>query len=99
MRWWLMPLRSCAAICPSCKLKHSSLMSLPDFININAKQTPVINRLHDAMTQALAYAAAVRDNAQDDGTPIPLDLVASFQDTYEQIILVLTEAANVSSAQ
>jgi len=51
------------------------------------------------MTQALAYAAAVRDNAQDDGTPIPLDLVASFQDTYEQIILVLTEAANVSSAQ
>jgi len=51
------------------------------------------------MTQALAYAAAVRDNAQDDGIAIPLDLVASFQDTYEQIILVLTEAANVSSAQ
>jgi hypothetical protein len=26
---------------------------------------------------------AIRDNAQDDGTPIPLDLVASFQDTYD----------------
>jgi hypothetical protein len=70
-------------------------MSSPDFININAKQTPVINRLHEAMTQALAYAHAIRDNAQDDGTPIPLDLVASFQDTYEQIISALAEAASV----
>jgi hypothetical protein len=47
------------------------------------------------MTQALAYAHAIRDNAQDDGTPIPLDLVASFQDTYEQIISALAEAASV----
>jgi hypothetical protein len=47
------------------------------------------------MTQALAYAHAIRDNAQDDGAPIPLDLVASFQDTYEQIISALAEAASV----
>jgi hypothetical protein len=47
------------------------------------------------MTQALAYAWAIRDNAQDDATPIPLDLVASFQDSYEQIIAALAEAASV----
>ena len=70
-------------------------MSSPDLINISVKQTPVINRLHEAMTQALAYAHAIRDNAQDDATPIPLDLVASFQDSYEQIIAALAEAASV----
>ena len=47
------------------------------------------------MTQAAAYAAAIRDNAQDDGVPIPLDLVASFQDTYDAIISALAEAAAV----
>jgi hypothetical protein len=70
-------------------------MSSPDLINIPAKQSPVINRLHDCMTQAMAYAHAIRDNAQDDGVPIPMELVASFQHTYEQIISALAEAANV----
>jgi hypothetical protein len=95
MRWWLMPLPSCAAICHECKLKHLLLMSSPDFINIHPKQSPVINRLHDCMTQAAAYAAAIRDNAQDDGQPIPLELVASFQDTYDTIIHALAEAAAI----
>jgi hypothetical protein len=95
MRWWLMPLPLCAVICLECKLKHSPLMSSPDFINIPAKQSPVINRLHDCMTQALSYAAAIRDNAQDDGHPIPLELVASFQDTYDTIIHALAEAAAI----
>lgn len=63
-------------------------------ILIAPKQTPVINRLHETMTQALAYAGAIRDNAQDDGQPIPLELVKSFQDSYDQIIAVLTEAAS-----
>lgn len=70
-------------------------MSSPDLINIPAKQTPVINRLHETMDQAAAYAAAIRDNAQDDGVAIPLDLVASFQDTYDTIISALAEAAAV----
>jgi citrate lyase beta subunit len=70
-------------------------MSSPDFINIHPKQSPVINRLHDCMTQAAAYAAAIRDNAQDDGQPIPLELVASFQDTYDTIIHALAEAAAI----
>jgi hypothetical protein len=47
------------------------------------------------MTQAMAYAHAIRDNAQDDGVPIPMELVVSFQHTYEQIISALAEAANV----
>ena len=47
------------------------------------------------MTQAAAYAAAIRDNAQDDGVPIPLDLDASFQDTYDTIIHALAEAAAI----
>ena len=70
-------------------------MSSPDLINIPAKQTPVINRLHETMDQAAAYAAAIRDNAQDDGIAIPLDLVASFQDTYDTIISALAEAAAI----
>ena len=95
MRWLLMQLALCAVICLGCKLNISSLMSSPDLINIPAKQTPVINRLHDTMTQAAAYAAAIRDNAQDDGVAIPLDLVASFQETYNSIIFALAEAAAV----
>jgi hypothetical protein len=47
------------------------------------------------MTQAAAYAAAIRDNAQDDGVAIPLDLVASFQETYDHIISALAEAAAI----
>ena len=64
-----------------------------DLINISAKQQPVINRLHDAMEHALAYAAAIRDNAQDDQKPIPAELVASFEADYERIVSILTEAA------
>ena len=95
MRWLLMQLAPCAVTCLGCRLNISSLMSSPDLINIPAKQTPVINRLHDTMTQAAAYAAAIRDNAQDDGVAIPLDLVASFQETYDTIISALAEAASV----
>lgn len=65
-----------------------------DRIQIAAKQQPVINRLHDCMTQALAYAAAIRDNAQDDQQPIPAELVASFAADYEQLVSILTEAAS-----
>jgi hypothetical protein len=64
-----------------------------DLINISAKQQPVINRLHDAMEHALAYAAAIRDNAQDDQQPIPAELVASFAADYERLIFILTDAA------
>jgi hypothetical protein len=64
-----------------------------DLIHITAKQQPVINRLHDAMERALAYAAAIRDNAQDDRQPIPAELVASFAADYDRLLSILTDAA------
>jgi len=69
-------------------------MSSPDLIRITARQSPVLNRLHDAMTLALAAANAIRDNAQDEGIPIPAELVASFDADYSAIITALTEAAS-----
>ena len=69
-------------------------MSSPDLIRITARQSPVINRLHDVMTLAVAYAAAILDNAQEEGIPIPAELVASFANDYNAIITALTEAAS-----
>ena len=62
-------------------------------IDISAKQSPVINRLHDALLHARAYADAIRDNAQDDRQPIPQELVTSFQADCNRIISALSEAA------
>lgn len=93
MRWLLMPAPSCVVTSAVSTLKPSSLMSSPDLINIPAKQQPVINRLHETMEQACAYAAAIADNAIDDSTPIPPELVASFQRDYHRIITSLTTAA------
>jgi hypothetical protein len=56
---------------------------MSSLIHIPAKQQPVINRLHDTMTQAVAYAAAIADNAIDDGVPLPMDLVDSFKADYD----------------
>ena len=75
-------------------LSYSSLMSSQDLIRITARQSPVIDRLHDAMTMSKDYAAAIRDNAQDEGIPIPAELVASFADDYNAIITALTDAAS-----
>jgi hypothetical protein len=69
-------------------------MTQPDLIRITPRQSPVIDRLHDAMTMAVAYAAAIRDNAQDEGIPIPSELVASFATDYNAILTALTEAAS-----
>ena len=55
----------------------------------------MINRLHDTMTQAVAYAAAIADNAIDDGIPLPMELVDSFAADYERIITSLVTAATV----
>ena len=46
------------------------------------------------MIQALAYAAAIRDNAQDDQQPIPVELVQSFAADYERLVSILTDAAS-----
>jgi F0F1-type ATP synthase membrane subunit b/b' len=72
-------------------------MTQDSMLIIAPKQTPVINRLNEIMNQALAYAKAIRDNAQDDGQPIPAELVASFQDDYNNIIAALNEAHHLAS--
>lgn len=54
----------------------------------------MIDRLHDAMSDAVAYAAAILDNAQDEGIPIPSELVASFATDYNAILTALTDAAS-----
>jgi hypothetical protein len=46
------------------------------------------------MSLAVAYAAAIRDNAQEEGIPIPAELVASFAADYNAIITALTKAAS-----
>lgn len=59
------------------------------------KQLPVLDRLGDTLTLALAYAAAIRDNAQDDGQPICPDLASALQADCTTIISCLAEASNV----
>ena len=66
-----------------------------DRIKISERQRPVIDRLSDTMEQAVAYAAAVVDNATDERQPIPAELVASFEADFNRIILYLNQAANV----
>ena len=90
----LMPLPLWVVLSRGKTLSYSSLMSSQDLIRITPRQSPVIDRLHDAMTMAKAYAAAIRDNAQEEGIPIPAELVASFADDYNAIITALTEAAS-----
>ena len=46
------------------------------------------------MSLAVSYAAAIRDNAQEEGIPIPAELVASFAADYNAIIDSLTQAAS-----
>lgn len=45
------------------------------------------------MSLAVAYAAAILDNAQEEGIPIPAELVASFAADYYRIITSLHLAA------
>lgn len=70
-------------------------MSDQDRINIAEKQRPVLQNLDALMRSATDCAAAVLDNAIDDETPIPSDLVASFKQDYDRIIHHLQQAANV----
>lgn len=62
-------------------------------VSISKKQAPVFNRLHELMIEAIAVAEAIRDNAQDDNDPIPLELIFSFNRDYDKIVFALSEAA------
>ena len=65
----------------------------------SVKQAPVIKRLHHLMREAAAVAAAVRDNAMDDGEPLdPAELIDLIAD-YQIVLDLLDEAFNVEPAQ
>ena len=71
-------------------------MRLPhhmDLIKISAKQQPVINRLHDTMEHALAYAAAIRDNAQDDYTQ--MDICTGTGSSVGQVVAACSQDIDV----
>ena len=60
---------------------------------ISERNRPCIDRLDALMTEALAVANAIRDNAQDEQQPIPPDLVLSFSRDYDKIITALSDAS------
>jgi hypothetical protein len=61
----------------------------------SVKQAPVIERLHHLMREAAAVAAAVRDNAQDDGEPLdPAELIDLISN-YQIVLDLLDEAFNL----
>jgi hypothetical protein len=66
------------------------------YANISAKQEPIVERLNDLLYEALAVAAAIRDNAQDDSDYLPLDVVLRFNNDYDTIISILHESADIT---
>jgi hypothetical protein len=67
-------------------------MSSQNLISISVRQQPVIDRLHETMMQALAYAHAIADNAIDAGDHIPPELTASFTADCNRILYALEQA-------
>ncbi len=64
-------------------------------ICVAQKQQPVLDKLHHLMIEATAVANAIKDNAFDDQTSIPIELVTSFHRDYCHIVQALRDAANV----
>ncbi len=62
-------------------------------VTISERNRPVIDRLDALMAEAIAVANAIRDNAQDEQQPIPIDLVLSFSRDYDKIITALSDAS------
>ena len=62
-------------------------------ICISERNRPCIDKLDALMSEAMAVANAIRDNAQDEQQPIPIDLVLSFSRDYDKIITALSDAS------
>ena len=60
---------------------------------ISERNRPCIDKLDALMSEAMAVANAIRDNAQDEQQPIPIDLVLSFSRDYDKIITALSDAS------
>lgn len=59
------------------------------------KQAPVIIKLQGLLWECIGVAAAIRDNAQDDGLPLdPQDLL-DLVDDHKTILDLLDEAFNL----
>ena len=61
------------------------------------KQKPVIERLRFLMRESMAVAAAILDNAQDDGIPIDAQDLLDLISDYQTVLELLDEAFNVTS--
>lgn len=65
-----------------------------NLLTISKKQKPIVEKLDQLLDDALAVAAAIRDNAQDNMEPMPSDLVTSFISSYHQIVYILRESTS-----
>ena len=61
------------------------------------KQKPVIEKLKLLMEESMAVAAAILDNAQDDGIPIDAHDLLDLISDYQTVLELLDEAFNVTS--
>ena len=61
------------------------------------KQKPVIEKLKLLMEESMAVAAAILDNAQDDGEPIDAQDLLDLISDYQTVLELLDEAFNVTS--
>jgi hypothetical protein len=61
------------------------------------KQKPVIEKLRFLMEESMAVAAAIRDNAMDDGEPIDAHDLLDLISDYQTVLELLDEAFNVTS--
>ena len=59
------------------------------------KQKPVIEKLKLLMEESMAVAAAIRDNAQDDGEPIDAHDLLDLISDYQTVLELLDETFNI----
>ena len=70
-------------------------MLLSNMFDVSERQEPVVDMLADLLDEAKATAAAITDNAIEEGRPIPLDLLRSFSNDLERIKAHLLTAVDV----
>ncbi len=70
-------------------------MLLSNMFDVSERQEPVVDMLADLLDEAKATAAAISDNAIEEGRSIPLDLLRSFNNDLERIKAHLLTAVDV----
>ena len=59
---------------------------------VSARNTPVAHRVTECLDHLASYAAALADNAMEDGHPVPAELVEAWRWQLQQISRNLTAA-------